>query len=154
MVQRFLEFLMARISEFTLADIIGELPPVVLFDANSEHMNRATDEVFVCALGFEDRCLPISESLARSGYRSNNAVFLTYQTNRSDNERNKSDLRRALEKISSNVWSFDADQADFGQQLHGFLRRNAGTLTEPSITIDISVFSSKLLFQLISILLC
>ena len=83
---------MANLHEIEFIEILAKLPNVKGFNVNHELCN-VTDDMFRCALGFEDRCPWIAELLSENGnYKSESSFCFEYSTNITDNEKNKTRL--------------------------------------------------------------
>ena len=145
---------MANIIKRQLSDVLGTLPPL-------EHLNltklgsEAQEDLFLCALGFEPRCLNLPDSLRAVGYTAFRAVYFRYATNLDDNSVNLPTLESHLRTISSKVEMMDADTADFPNKLRSLLEL---TMSEaqgrpPRITLDISVTANRLLLRCVKVLL-
>lgn len=58
------------------------------------------EDIFVCALGFEDRCLSAPERLVEMGYRARHALCLRYNPEYEENLRNLKPLSQHLRRIT------------------------------------------------------
>ena len=136
---------MTHIREIKLADVIPKLPdiePLIIDNVFSEK-----NDFFFCALGFEDRCLYIPELLAikkRKIFKK--GFYFVYNTNKSDNIVNKPKLQNALNQFCSSVSRpIECDKDDFTTILREKMNEITKNGNIPSITFDISTWTSKLL---------
>ena len=145
---------MANIIKCQLSDILGTLPslePLIPTKLGSE----AQEDLFLCALGFEARCLYLPASLKDAGYTARRAVYFKYATNLDDNSVNMPALESHLRAISPKLEMMEADATDFSNKLRSLLEL---TMSEaqgkpPPITLDISVTANRLLLRCIKVLL-
>ena len=145
---------MANIIKRQLSDVLGTLP--TLEPLNPTKLGSGDQEdLFLCALGFEPRCLNLPGSLKDAGYTARRAVYFTYATNLDDNRVNLPTLESHLCTISSKVEMMGADTTDFPNKLRSLLEL---TMSEaqgkpPRITLDISVTANRLLLRCVNVLL-
>ena len=143
---------MDYIHEVELSEVMPELPDIKPLEITRDFLNRE-DALFICTLGFEDRCPWIPRSIAENGaYRCNEAIYFEYLTNREDNEINRNELVDSLNKFATLVTPVQCDSEDFSFTLRQMLRRLCMNGANPSITFDISVCTSKLLLIVLKIL--
>jgi len=144
---------LTNLQETEVGHIVGQLPDVDLFDSAGEG-NERQDDLFLACLGFEDRSLWIPELLAEGDkYKAVQAVYFEYGTNQNDNELNRPRLVQALESFSASVRPMPCDSDDFPSHLRALLREATAKSASASVTLDISVCSSRLLVTTLSILL-
>jgi hypothetical protein len=105
------------------------------------------DDVFICALGFEERCLCVSEQLNSMGYTCDIAVCLTYRTNMRANNRNRTRLLKQLGSCAGSVVELDVDSADFSAQLNDVIDGLN------SVCFDITVAASRAIVRTMATLL-
>jgi hypothetical protein len=144
---------MAKIVRCQLADILGYLRPIAALDVGGMGATSPED-LFLCGLGFEPRCLTLPGRLSESGYKAGRAGYLKYATNLDDNSANLPELERHLRAISLNVEPLDADEEDFPSRLRGLLElvmREASCT--PRVTLDVSVTANRLLLRCVKVLL-
>ena len=136
---------MANARRVELSDILGRLPEIQPFHPLSGS-SYGPDELFLCALGFEPRCLTIPRLLADNGYRSERAVFFEYDTNVDDNDRNRQELTEYLHTISDSVQSLALGASTFPHDLRVILESlSAATVeTTPRITFDVSAAANRI----------
>lgn len=143
---------MVYIHEVKLSELILKLPEIFPINVERDFSNRE-DALFICALGFEDRCPGIPRIIAENdGYRCDEAIYFEYSTNREDNELNREELVKSLNNFTSLVTSMQCDSEEFSLTLRQMLRRLCTKEANPTITFDISVCTSKLLLIALKIL--
>ena len=145
---------MANIIKCQLSDFLGTLPPLEPLTP-TKLGSEAQEDLFLCALGFEPRCLYLPASLQDAGYTARRAVYFKYATNLDDNSVNLPVLESHLRAISSKLEMMEADATDFPNKLRSLLEL---TMSEaqgkpPRITLDISVTANRLLLRCIKVLL-
>ena len=134
---------MAYIHEIELSEVISELPEVSRIEMGRDFSNQK-DAMFICALGFEDRCPLIPRRIAENTtYKCDEAIYFEYSTNREDNEINREELVESLEDFATLVTPMQCDSEEFSDTLRQMFRRLCNKETHPSITLDISVCASK-----------
>lgn len=145
---------MPKVKEIGLSDVIQELPDITQLNCKKDLIEKQYD-VFLCALGFEERSLSIPERLADvKDFRCKEAVYFEYSTNVEDNFINKPRLIDALQKFSETTpRSFSCDIEGFTNKLRGFLKSRISKNCMPNILYDISVCSSNLLLLSVKALL-
>ena len=145
---------MANLIKRQLSDALGTLP--TLEPLNPTKLGSgAQEDLFLCALGFEPRCLNLPGSLKDAGYTARRAVYFRYATNLDDNSVNLPALESHLCTISSKVEMMDADTTDFPNKLRSLLELTMSEAQEqpPRITLDISVTANRLLLRCVNVLL-
>lgn len=143
---------LANLRRIEVADILQHLPDVQALEIARDAPGR-TDDLFLVALGFEDRCPWIAEALAETrGYSVTQAIYFEYRTNQSDNDVNRPRLVKALESFATEVRPMPADSDDFASQLRGLLAEVCTKSEPPQVTFDISVCSSRLLITTLTVL--
>lgn len=145
---------MAKIHISQLSEVIPCLPEIQVFNPASNSSGKEAD-LFLCALGFEPRCLTIPDKLEQYGYTVTRAIYFEYATNRDDNAANRPQLLKHLNSISDNVLSVEADDPGFSRYLRELLE--SFTLgpenQEPVVLFDISVASNRLLMKCMKVFL-
>ena len=144
---------MAHTRKIELSAIVGQLPEIQKFNPRVGSA-YGPDDLFLCALGFEPRCLALPKMLAENGYRSERAVFFEYDTNVDENEVNRHELTKHLNVISDNVQPLSLSNPDYPNELRGILETlSSGTLgTDPRITFDLSVSANRIVVTTMAIL--
>ena len=82
---------MARATKIELSSIVGRLADIQKFNPRTGP-TFGPDDLFLCALGFEPRCVAMPKLLAEIGYRSERVIVFEYDTNVDENERNREEL--------------------------------------------------------------
>jgi hypothetical protein len=136
-----------------VVDILSDLPSIVPLDT-AQDMSGTEEDLFITALGFEDRCLWIPEILSdENKYRTIRAVYFEYGTNQSDNDLNRPRLLTSLESFAAQTpRPMPSNPGDFTTGLHGLLSDICAKGNKPKVTFDISVCSSRLLITALTIL--
>jgi len=143
---------LTNLRKVEVIDIIADLPEIQRLDVKRDMAGKVED-LFLVALGFEDRCPWIAEFLAeQAGYSATRAVYFEYGTNQADNDVNRSRLVTALDSFARQVGSIPCDTDDFASQLRGILSGVCTRSNSPMVTFDISVCSSKLLITTLTVL--
>jgi len=144
---------MASLRSVELPEILPKLGQVTPFSGEDA---KGISDLFVCALGFEDRCLAFPERLSASGYRAHLAVYAEYSTNRDDNRINLPALEEALRTFSSEIKGVATDDEDFVSRLRGIVEQLGGSDSQghrPRVTLDISVAANRHVLQCMKALL-
>ncbi len=138
----------SRITQVDISQLISRLP-----NAERFHGSLGGDAlaVFICTLGFEERCLKVPTMLASSGAHFDVAVVVTLDTNTEENALNHAELKRSLDVVTDSVEIMDADDNRFSQHLKALLNRWAGE--HKRIILDISSFASRALLKVVNAVL-
>jgi hypothetical protein len=145
---------MPTLHRIELSQIISDLPNMQEL-SKAKEVGDYRDALFICALGFEDRCLAVPKLLAEQGYRASISVVCIYGTNIDSNERNRAALSTHLATISGreNVHHVGADEDDLPQKIAEVLQRISGeSSAELSVFLDVSVMANKLLMRVLNTL--
>lgn len=145
----------SRIKVLELADVIQSFADAQTFNPACLPGDNEV-RLFLCALGFEPRCVAIPSQLAAAGHTFDHAAYFEYDTNRPDNDSNRPALLESLTTLSENVQSFGAYDADFYlyvRQLVEAIVAKAGTTLRPVVVLDISVASNRLIMRCMKVLL-
>ena len=144
---------MARVTRIELSSIVGGLPDLEKFNPRTG-TTFGPDDLFLCALGFEPRCLALPKLLAESGYRSERVIVFEYDTNVEENERNRGELTRYLGKISDNIEPLSLSNADYPNELRRIVTslRSGSLGVEPRITFDLSVAANRIVVTTMAVL--
>jgi hypothetical protein len=135
-----------------LSDILPKLPNISKIQMDRDFRGRK-DDLFLCALGFEDRCTSIPRMISEEkGYSCNEAVYFEYSLNPEDNEINRAGVVESLGRFSTAISSMQSDSDEFVATLRQTLVRLCHDGKIPKITFDISVCSSILLMTVLKIL--
>jgi hypothetical protein len=133
-----------RVRRIEFAEIAAQLPDIEPLEP--EHLRDGA--LYICALGFEPRCLTVSAALADAGRRFDHCIVLEYDTNRAENELNRPHLMRLLSRLSNSIRRIEVDVIDFIDRLRGELRAiAAANAREPTIMLDVSVLANRALFR-------
>lgn len=145
---------MTKIARCQLADIVPGLPAAAGLDLR-DFQKGETDSLFLCALGFEPRCLTLPCRLDEAEYRAGRAVYFKYATNADDNAANLPELERHLHRLSGKVEAIEADAPEFPSRLRGLLElvMSESSAQPPCVTFDISVAANRLLLRCVKVLL-
>ena len=138
----------ARIAFRELAEVLPALANIARFDLSPSEV-ATPDDLFLCSLGFEPRCLALPERLVGAGYRASRTAYFKYSTNPEDNDVNLGGMQDCLAKMGKTTQVIDADGDDF---VDGFQRLLELTIsdaaaTPPRVTFDISVTANRLLLR-------
>lgn len=141
---------LVNLHRIEVSEALRKLPPIESFDVVAEREKH--DDLFLAALGFEERCLWIPELLSQArSYNAHRAIYFEYNTNRDDNEVNRPRLVNALSSFSNNVRPMPLESEEFGSQLRSLLSELC-VESVPRVTFDISVCSSRLLIATLTVL--
>ena len=145
---------MPRISRQQLVDVISDLPEVMSLDPN-DFGSALPDDLFLCALGFEPRCLELPSRLKEGGYRARRAYYFKYATNFDDNAANQPELVRHLRDIAPVVEPMESDDPDFPNRFRAILDLvcSEASAKPPRVTLDISVAANRIILRCIRVLL-
>ncbi len=136
---------MDQLREVTLEEATRQLPDITALSPDIVQ-GADPDTVFLCALGFEDRCLSVPQMLADSGYRAKQAIVFEYDTNKGDNETYRRDLESCVRGMSDDQATVRVQAMDFPEKLAGVLEAvlsSCSSSRRPSITFDMSACCSR-----------
>lgn len=143
---------MARTKKIEFTDVIGELPDITPFNCMNDLYEDDYD-IFMCALGFEERCLTIPELLAKNGkFKCNQAIYFEYITNSDDNSINRPRLIESFNRFANSYDSLQCDNEQFTKMLRELLNKVSILTKKPKIVFDISSCTSKLLLYSLKVL--
>jgi len=144
---------MARIQVVPLSSVMANLPDIQGLDSWSPR--PAECALFLCALGFEPRCLTIPGILAAQNFRAGRAAYFQYATNRADNAVNASRLLESLKSISNSVVPLEVGADDFSRRIRDLLESTprAPLQEEPLVVLDLSVASNEIVMKSVKALL-
>lgn len=143
---------MAYVWEIELMEVIPKLPNISPIEIERDFSDKE-ESLFLCALGFEDRCPFIPKLIDAGGlYRCSEAIYFEYSSNRKDNEINREELVNSLKKFTTLITPIECDSEEFPLTLRQVLARLCKGEKNPSITFDVSVCTSKLLLTVLRIL--
>ena len=137
---------MAQIVRMELAQALGEIADV---SALQPACGDLPDDLFLCALGFEPRCLSIPRQLRAAGICGAQGSLLQVLTNIEDNDVNRPALEDCLSGVADRLQIVEADTGDFTDQLRTLLELTIGESPSnlPTVTLDISVTANRLLLR-------
>src|SRR5437868_6873029 len=134
-----------------LSELVVELPELRPLTSQLLKEKPAPD-LFLCALGFEPRCLTIPELVAKNGLALASASCITYETNVEDNDKNRAGLWSALRGVSrSDVRELPEEASTFAARLKNAIPTVPGS--RPSVWFDISVVANRSLLLAMKVLL-
>lgn len=143
---------MRKVKQVQLINVLNDLPDIIALDCEKEFTGKEYD-IYLCALGFEQRCLKIPEQLSKvKDFKCKQAIYFEYATNIEDNEVNKQRLIRAFGKFADSCSHIKCDIEDFTKYLRDFFKQISKSEDKLKIIFDISVCSSKLLISVIKVL--
>jgi hypothetical protein len=120
---------------------------------DEKKFKKTSDTLFVCALGFEKRCLNIPRILSKvNSYRCAQSIYFSYSTNQDDSESNYQKLYEFLNCYSDLVLPMECDKNDFHLNFRHTISQLCLTNPNPSIIFDISACSSKIIITVLKIL--
>jgi len=143
---------MSQLREIELADVLHKLPAMESLQPGRD-MDGARDDIFICALGFEDRCLNIPRQLRDTGYHADISLYCVYATNEAENEVNRDALESHLKAFSDVVHILDADDPHFVSQLRDRVVSVGSSDHVTSITFDCSVAANRLVLKCMKVIL-
>ena len=144
---------MPRIEQRQLVDVLSVMDDVSALEPK-DVVSSEVDDLFLCALGFEDRCLTLPRYLTDNGYRARRACYVKYPTNLDDNAINLPALERHLGLIASTVDLLEADEPEFPRQLRSLLDLVVSEAKDKParVTVDISVTANRVILRCIKVL--
>jgi len=128
------------------------LPDIEKLDFNDEFK-----ELFICALGFEDRCLGSSTLLCNNDHTFMHSIMLKYDTHIDDNERNYDKLVKLLNEITLheiNEIKYSISDPNLFYD-DGLKKKISNIIMENDINyimIDISSFNTTAIIQILDFL--
>ena len=145
---------MAKLLTTQFVEVMSALAPIVELRPADLAGDRA-DDLFLCALGFEPRCVTIPKQLRDAGYRADRALFLTYGTNLDDNAVNLGEVESILRGLAPHVDTIEVDAPEFSIRLRAALQVaiTAAATQRACVTIDLSVMANRLVLKCLQTLL-
>jgi hypothetical protein len=107
---------MSKLKQRLLEDIMGYLPEPRHLERASCSLPKRVD-AFICALGFEPRCLTMPGILSEEGFQASKAIYCRYSTNIQENEINRGRLLEFLDHISEQTVCLEADDLSFTRRV-------------------------------------
>ena len=144
---------MARIQVVPLSTVMANLPDI--HDLDSWSPRPAECALFLCALGFEPRCLTIPGVLAGQQFKAARAAYFQYATNRAENAVNLPRLLESLNSMSDSVAPLEVADQEFPRRFRDLLdsTAKASREDEPLVVLDLSVASNEIVMRSINALL-
>ena len=127
-----------RIRRYDIASVLPDLPDIK--ELNADVLSKRSWGAYICALGFEPRCLTIPEALARAGFKSDIAICLKYSTNADQNQENWPRLEAALTSMSPRIVEVEVDSPSFPIALYNALELIDCT---GSVCFDVTVVANR-----------
>lgn len=140
-----------RLHRVTVEDVASALPEARPFpgDGAAEEF-----DLYLGALGFEERCLTVPRLLARRQARVRAAVFAEYDTNVRENEANRGPYEAALGAVCARVTGLGTGVRHYEKQLTDVLDAEASRATGAlRVLLDTSVASNHLVMSTLKLLL-
>ena len=98
------------LKQICLCDVINQLPDVQPIQFNETFLHQE-HELYICALGFEDRCLSMGRKLSSyNDFKCTSAIILEYDTNIEDNEMMKPELFKYIDTFSDTIISLQCNK--------------------------------------------
>ncbi|MDP3065353.1 MAG: hypothetical protein Q8N08_01315, partial [Methanobacteriaceae archaeon] len=135
--------------------VMEELSNIELL-VNSFPKDSSNDDLYICALGFEDRCICGTKLLSELGYKSNKILLCKYKTHIEENETNRDKLINLFNKICLNSYEELEHDLEIAAQFDDNLERILDKiLIEKSsknlnVTFDISSGTTSLILQVLN----
>lgn len=134
---------MTHIRTIELHEIIADFPDVEKLSGFPSKI-----DLFICALGFEERCLAVPQRLAESGVEAKACFYLELDTNSNDNQTNLDELLLSFGKITNDVQCFNADSVEFEAEMGYAVEQMIRPDDQPLFVVfDISVAANRLLLR-------
>ena len=118
-----------------------------------DNISYKKDDLFICALGFEERCVVGIKKLESLGYKTRKAIYFRYSAQDDANRKNLVDLKKCLNKITDDDFEefiFDRFQSnesfvEFEKKIESILNHNKNL----KITLDITSIANTLITQIL-----
>jgi hypothetical protein len=140
---------------YSLSDILPDLPPPIPLGAEAKLSGLHYDLGFF-TLGFEERCTSVAQQFARHGTKIDRACILEYgPVHRLENEVNREELTTYLARVSKDIVSLEVDVERFEPEMRRLIDGISTELNDrsPTVLVDISVASNRLILNVLSIVL-
>ncbi|MBM3910555.1 MAG: hypothetical protein FJ356_02775 [Thaumarchaeota archaeon] len=95
------------------------------------------DDLYITAMGFEDRSLGSTKDLLDNNYKTNKAIVIRYNNYVKENERHRKDLEKIWDKITNDYSFVEFDTAARSRFVDNFIANNPSKPLK-SVTINIS----------------
>lgn len=128
-----------------------------LTDVQPFDLTETPIDIFICALGFEDRALAIATRLAQSDwYKANpvgKAIICSYTTNTLENELKREPLQRLISHFCPSIIELPSDlPGDLAQGLRKALSTARKSEDSIHVMLDISAASGNLILSAMHVL--
>ena len=130
---------MTRFARLDIGSIVAELPPPTPIE-----QARASCDLFVAALGFEERCSALAARLS-SESRESKALIALYSTNLEDNEKQREPLAKALAHTGRVAEYYPVASGEFLRALSQEILALDDAVTRPRVFVDISAMTGSLI---------
>jgi len=108
----------ANLRRIELSEAIAKLPDIGSLDPK-KLAESGQDDLFLCALGFEERTLMIPRGLSEANYACSTARLVVYSTNEAENQNNRESLRGYLESMADDGGRVSCGRARFHDSVEG-----------------------------------
>lgn len=141
------------IHKVEIAEICNGLKQIEKFDVNSFENER--DDLYITALGFEDRSLDFTKIFSQSGkYKAKSSIILLHETNKVDNERKRAILESYLGTFVENgIIDITYNEDNYMEKYIECINELLGKQKNYKVSFDISGCSSQMIFSTLKILL-
>lgn len=144
---------MPRLKRVLLAEVLVELRDMTPLDPTALSVGQP-DDLLLCALGFEERCLTLPVQLKEAGFQVRRAAYWRYSTNLDDNAVNQSELEAHLSSMAEKVDPIETTELRTSTGLRPLLEAVTNNATgPPRVTLDVSVMTNQLILQSLKVLL-
>ena len=130
---------------------INQLPPIEELSIDYIH-----DDLFICALGFEDRCIAAPQILKKLNYNCKNVIMLQYDAHQTANNKNRKKLEKTLASLSGEIpirsEYFFTNPLESENKFIKAYRKSSEQSSISSVTVDISSFSCVAIIQILDLL--
>jgi len=141
----------SRLRTTLVEDVLAKLPEACKLDDASAPRHV---DLFLCALGFEPRCLSVPKELGRLAVKVSHGCYLEPSTNRSDNRANLPALTGYLEGFCTSLGSLQSDDLEFPERLRQLVISAGKGRSGPAVVaLDISVLANRALMRVLKVLL-
>lgn len=132
-----------------LNQILSVLPEVKSID----RLSYLKDDLFICALGFEPRCLSGVKKLDSNRYRTKKAIYFRYTAQDRENTKNLPDLKEYLNKVTNNnVEKYRFDRFHSNESFVKFKEKIKSMMKNDEnlrVTIDVTSMTNTLITQIL-----
>lgn len=142
----------AFVRRIRFEDTCSQLPQVKQWSGQI-----AAPDVFICALGFEDRAVAIAgeleKALKSTKLKPAHGILCTYSTNHEDNMANAKSVRESLNSFCSDIQDVSADSPQVVRKSILDLVTQADEFRKCKVIFDISVASGSLILSIFKALI-